>query len=139
MGATVVSGGLSSANWARSKPADYRGQDLDRALKSYEALAGKSISIPNNLIPKIPKPRINEIDSCITQLESAVTELHKGLATLKQTVTALQAIQGAAGKAAGDLRKLAKGRDSDKNAYETAASTAESIGGAAGNALNDLR
>jgi hypothetical protein len=110
MGATVVSGNLSSAYWARSKPGDYKGQDLDRALKSYEALAGKSISIPSNLIPKVPKPRIGEIESCVTQLESAVTELHKGVAILKQTVAALQAVQGAAGKAAGDLRKLARAR-----------------------------
>jgi hypothetical protein len=32
MGATVVSGGLSSANWTRSKPADYRGQDSEKSV-----------------------------------------------------------------------------------------------------------
>ena len=138
MGATVVSG-LSSANWAKAKPADYKGQDLDKALKSYEALAGKGISIPSNLIPKVPKPCIAEIDSCITGLESAVTELQKGLAILRQTLAALQAVQGAAGKASADLRKLAKGKESDKNAYQNAASAAESIGGAAENALKSIR
>ena len=138
MGATVVSGNLSSAYWARSKPADYKGQDLDRALKSYEAV-GKSITIPGDLIPKLPKPRVGEIESCVTKLESAISELRKGLAVLKQTVTALQAVQGAAAKAAGDLRKLAKGKDSDKQAYESAAGVADAIGGGAGNALNELR
>jgi hypothetical protein len=138
MGATVVSGNLSSAYWARSKPADYKGQDLDRALKSYEAVA-KGISIPGDLIPKVPKPRAGEIESCIKQLESAVTELRKALGVLKQMETALQAVQSAAGKAAGDLRKLAKGKDSDKQAYENAAGVAEAIGGGASNALSQLR
>jgi exonuclease VII small subunit len=139
MGATVVSGLLSSANWAKSKPADYKGQDLDRALKGYEALAGKGISIPSNLIPKVPKPCIVEIDACITGLESAVTELQKGLAILRQAVAALQAVQGAAVKAAADLQKLAKGKDSDKDAYENAAGTAQSIVGAAENVLKSIR
>jgi exonuclease VII small subunit len=141
MGATVVSGStaLTAANWAKSKPADYKGQDLDRALKSFEAAAGKSISIPNNLIPKVPKPSIGEIETCITGLESAVTELQKGLAILRQIVAALQAVQGAAGKAAGDLRKLAKGKDSDKDAYESAAGAADFIGAAAGDALGKIQ
>ena len=137
MGATVVSG-LSSANWAKSKPADYKGQDLDKALKGYEALAGKGISIPNNLIPKIPKPSVAEIGSCITDLESAVTDLQKGLAILRQTVTALQAVQGAEGKPSADLRKLAKGKQ-DKDAYENAAAAAEAVSTAAAGALTRIQ
>src|SRR5262245_33806783 len=98
MGATVVSG-LSSANWTKSKPADYKGQDLDRALKVYDAFSGKSnITIPGNLIPKVPKATIGEIEGCIKDLTNAITELQKGLVILKQVATALQGVQGAAGK-----------------------------------------
>jgi hypothetical protein len=139
MGAIVVGGGLSSSNWVRSKPSDYKGQDLDRALKSFEAVANKMPSIPSNLIPKAPKATIGEIDTCITGLESAVTELQKALALVKQIAAALESVQGASGKAAADLRKLAKGKDADKDAYDNAASVAESIGGTAGTALNTIK
>jgi len=138
MGATVVSGNLSSAYWAKSKPADYKGQDLDRALKSYEGLAGKSITIPSSLIPSVPKSSIKEVEKCITQLQAAVTELQKGVGILKQTVGALKAIQGAAAKAAGELRKQADGAGANKQAYQNAAGVAEAIGGGAGNALKTI-
>jgi len=137
MGAIAVSS-LNSANWIKSKPADYKGQDLDKALKAYEVLAAKGVSMPNSL-PKLPKPTIKEINSCITDLEATVTEFHKTLATLNQIVAALQAIQGAAGKATADLQKLAKGKDADKDAYDSAIAAASAAGSAAVSAMAELR
>ncbi len=139
MGAIVVNA-LSSANWAKSKPADYKGQDLDKALKAFEALSGKaSITIPGNLIPQVPKAAVGAIESCIKDLNTAVSELQKGLAILKPTVTVLQAIQGAATKTAGELSKMAKDKDGDKGKYENAAASANAAGSAAANLLRDLR
>ena len=93
--------------------------------------------IPSNLIPKAPKATIGEIDTCITGLESAVTELQKAL--LKQIAAALESVQGASGEAAAALRKLAKGKDAEKDAYDNAASVVESIGRTAGTALNTFK
>ena len=139
MAATVVNG-LTAGYWAKSKPDDYKGQNLDKALKTYEGLAGKGITIPSNLIPKVPKPNVSEIEECITGLESAVTELHKGLAFLKQIGTALTGVQGAAAKAAADLEKQAKTKADDaKKKYEDAASTANSIGSLAASASKDYK
>ena len=138
MGATVVNG-LTASYWASHKPADYKGQDLDKALKVYEPLASKGISIPGNLIPKVPKATAGEIDTCIKDLQSAITELQKGQAFLKQIVAALQAVTGASGKAAADLRKLAKGKDADKDACENAAITADSIGGLAAGEIKNFQ
>jgi len=137
MGAIVVSG-LSSGTWAKAKPADYKGQELDKALKAYEAQAPKSILVPANL-PKLPKAKIGEMETCIADLESAAGEIKKALAILKQNVAALKTVQGAAGKTAADLRKLAKDKPADKNKYENAASEADSIGSFAGHAINDFR
>jgi len=141
MGATSLGSGLSSANWAKSKPADYKGQELDNALKACETAGGKTPVIPNNLIPKVPKVSIAEITSCITDLQSALTELQKALTMLQQIKTALLAVQGAAGKASADLAKLAKGKDSDKDKepYENAAGVANSISSAAGSALAGIK
>ena len=132
MGATVANA-LTSSYWAGAKPKDYKGQDLDRALKTYEGLAGKSnLKIPANLIPRVPQGKIGEIDGCIKDLNNAVTELQKGLTVLKQVATALQAVQGAAAKTSADLTKLSKGKDADQDAYQNAAANANSVGAAAG-------
>src|SRR5262245_38151182 len=138
MGATVVNA-LTASYWAGHKPADYKGQELDRALKAYEPLAGKSVTIPSSLIPPVPKSKIGDIDACIAKLKSAVTELEKGKVILNQIVTALQAVQAAAGKASADLTKLSKGKDADETAYKNAAITANSIASLAADALKDYR
>lgn len=138
MGAIVVHG-VSAREWASLKPANYKDQDLDKALKAYEPLAGKGISIPGNLFPDLPKATIGEIDTCIKGLQSAITELQKGQTFLKQIVAALQAVAGAAGKTSADLRKLAKGKDADKNACEKAAISAGSIGSFAASAIKNFQ
>src|SRR5947209_2003335 len=102
MGATVVNG-LTASFWADHKPADYKNQDLDRALKTYESSAGKTVRIPSNLIPPVPKSTVTDIDSCVTKLKSAITELEKGKVILNQIVTALQGVQTAANKTSSDL------------------------------------
>ena len=138
MGATVINN-LTSSYWAGAKPKDYQGQDLDRALKAYEGLAGKSnVTIPSNLIPKVPAGKIGEIDACIKDLNNAITELQKGSTTLKQVATALKAVQSAAAKTATDLSKLSKGKDADKDAYEAASTKASSVGSMASSALQGI-
>ncbi len=139
MGASTVNG-LTAAYWAKAKPDDYKGQDLDKALKTYEGVAGKAIKIPNDLIPKVPKPTIGEIEGCIKDLQSAVTELQKGITLLKPIITALEGVQGAAGKASADLRKQAKDKKDDaKEKYENAATTADSISSLAASAVKDYK
>ncbi len=138
MGAVVVAAGLSSANWAKQKPADYKGRDLDQALKGYESLAAKRATIPSSL-PVLPNGRISEIDSCITEMESSIVELQKAQAHLKQLVAALQAVVAAAARTSADLRRLAKGTAADTGAYENAASTADVIEGKVSKAVNDLK
>jgi hypothetical protein len=138
MGATVVNG-LTSSYWAGSKPKDYKGQDLDRALKAYEAVASKGkLTIPSNLIPKVPQSKIGDIDGCIKDLNNAVTELQKGLTALKQVATALQGVQSAAGKTSADLSKLSKGKGVDPDEYQAASTKASSVGMLAGDALKDI-
>jgi len=139
MGASSVNG-LTAAFWAKAKPNDYRAQDLDKALKTYEGVSGKALTIPNNLIPKAPKPTIGEIEDCIKELQSAVTELQKGLTLLKPIISALEGVQGAAGKASAELRKQAKDKQDDaKQKYENAATTADSISSLAAGALKDYK
>jgi hypothetical protein len=138
MGATVVNA-LTSSFWASRKPDDYKAQDLDRALKTYEGVAGKSVKIPSNLIPPVPKAAVSDIDDCITKMKSAITELEKGKTVLNTQVTALQAVQSAASKTSADLIKLSKGKDVDENKYKNAAASASSVGSAAADALKDVK
>ena len=138
MGATVVNG-LTASYWASNKPADYKGQDLDKALKTYEPLGGKTLKIPSSLIPPVPKPTIGEIDDCIAKLKAAITELEKGKVTLNQIVTALQGVQAAASKTSADLTKLSKGKDVDESEYKAAATRASSVGSLAADALKDVK
>jgi hypothetical protein len=138
MSATVVNN-LTASYWAGAKPKDYKGQDLDRALKAYETAASKGgIQIPSNLIPKVPQAKIGEIDGCIKDLNNAVTELQKATTALKQVATALQAVQSAAGKTSADLTKLSKGNDVDPDEYQAAATKASSVGMMAADALSRI-
>jgi hypothetical protein len=138
MGATVVNA-LTASYWAGNKPVDYKNQDLDKALKAYEPLAGKTAKIPSNLIPPVPKSTITDIDDCIAKLKNAITELEKGKVILNQVITALQAVQGAAGKTSADLTKLSKGKDVDESKYKFAATSASSIGSFAADALKNYK
>jgi len=136
MAATVVNA-LTVSHWAGHKPDGYKSADLDKALKSFEPLAGKTITIPNNLIPTTPKPKIGEIDACIAKMKSAITELEKGKTMLNQIATALKGVQSAALKTSGDLNKLSKGKDVDESEYKNAAISANSIASIAADRLGD--
>ena len=139
MAARVVEA-LSSSYWAESKPADYKAADLDKALKTWEGLAGKTVVFAKDLIPSLPKSKVRDIDSCITKLKAAIADLEKGKTMLDQWISALKAVQAAAGKAAGDLSKLKSGKDvseEDKLKYQRGVNAADSIGSAAGSALKD--
>jgi hypothetical protein len=138
MGATVTNA-LTSSYWASNKPDDYKTQDLDKALKAYEGVAGKTVKIPNNLIPPVPKSSVKDIDDCINKLKSAISELEKGKTALGQSVTALKAVQAAASKAAADLAKLSKGKDADETKYKNAVAAANAISSAAADALKDCQ
>jgi hypothetical protein len=126
MGAKVVNG-LTVSYWAEHKPAYYKGQDLERALKAYESVAGKAVKIPNNLIPPVPQSTISDIDACIPKLKSAITELEKGKVILNQIVAALQAVQAAGDKTSADLTKLSKDKNLDETEFKNAAVSANSI------------
>jgi hypothetical protein len=133
MGATVVNS-LTASYWAGHKPASYKSQDLDKALKAYESVAGKTLTMITKL-PTVPKATLGGIDTCIKDLQAAITELQKTQAAIKQLTGALQAVQGAAGKTSGELTKLSKGKDVDETEYKNAAISASSIGSIAADAI----
>jgi hypothetical protein len=138
MAATVVTNTLTASYWAGLKPPGYKGADLDKALKAYEAVAGKPITLPARL-PALPQAKLGEVDNCIKELQAAIAELQKTQALLKQVIGALQAVQGAAGKTSAELTKLSKGKDVDEHAYKNASTSAGSIGGMAGATLSRYR
>jgi len=138
MGATVVNG-LTASYWAGNKPPDYKNTDLDKALKTYEGVAGKTLKIPKDLIPPVPKSNVGDIDDCIAKMKSAISELEKGKTILNQIVTALKAVQAAAAKTSADLTKLSKGKDVDESKYKAAATNASSIGSLAAGELKDVQ
>lgn len=136
MAATVING-LSASHWAGWKPADYKGQDLDSALKAYEPLAGKTITFASSLMPAAPKLNIRAIDGCIADLKTSITEMEKGKAILNQVAGALRAVQSAGFKVSADLNKLSKGKDVDEQKYQAAATVAGSIASSAAEALSN--
>jgi len=127
MAAIVVDGSIKTSNWAKSKPADYKGKDLDNSLKEYEALAGKKVKVPAAL-PTMPKHTASEIEQCIKEMQAAITELQKASEHLKQLATSLRKVSTAGNKTASELQKLAeKKQGADKNSYLDGASTALAI------------
>ena len=44
MGATVVNTSLTVSAWTKAKPADFKGKDLENALKGAEGLDAKKIA-----------------------------------------------------------------------------------------------
>ena len=139
MAATVIDS--MADHWAESKPADYKGQDLDKALKAYEALESKMPTIPSNLIPSIPESKVSAIDECIANVKSTIAELEKGKTYLNQLITAAKAVQTAASKTSADLTKLAKGKKDAKEElkYKNAASTANFIGSSAAQSMKQCK
>lgn len=114
MGATATAINLSPGSWESSKPKDYKGKDLDAALKAYDEYRGKAIQLDNSKL--------------------TVTDVKAALSWLERKVAALEAIRKACDKTAGELRKA--GKDSD---YESAASFAEATKDVASRELGKTR
>ena len=136
MGATVVDTSLNSANWAKQKPSDYQNKDLDKALKAYESLAAKGVTMPGAL-PTMPKPSIKAIGTCVKELESAIKEFQKSTAGLTKLNESLKAVNGAASKASAELQKMAKDKQGeDKQKFISAASVASGLGSQASSMIS---
>jgi hypothetical protein len=130
MGATVVNTSLTVSAWTKAKPSDYKGKDLENALKGAEGFDAKKIAMPAKL-PTVPKLKISEIETCITEMEADIITLQKALAELKKMQTAFQAVSSAANKTSSELEKMQndkKASDDQKQKYQSAAQTASVIG-----------
>jgi hypothetical protein len=141
MGATVVNTSLTVSAWTKAKPTDFKGKDLENALKGAEGLDAKKIAMPAKL-PTAPKLKISEIESCITQMEADIVTLQKALAELKKMHSALQAVSSAANKTSSELEKMQKDKkasEDQKQKYHSAAQTASVIGSNAASMAANLR
>ena len=136
MGATASSG-LSPSDW--TKPKNYKGMDLDNALKAYQPFAGKTVDVSKNLIPGVPKPSVKAFEDCITKMKSAIAELEKGKTYLNQIISALNKVQDAANKTATELNKLANTKNVDGSDFQAGATRASSIGSLAADALSKIQ
>src|SRR5688572_16764675 len=101
MAATVVDTSVKTANWSKKKPADYSGKDLDNAIKAYEALIDKQVTIPADL-PTMPKMTIKDFENCIADMQQTVKDFEKAVVHLKQVVGALQKVSSAGDKTAAE-------------------------------------
>jgi hypothetical protein len=138
MAATVTT---LSESWADAKPAGYKNQDLDKAIKAYEGLESKAPTMPNNLIPSAPESKIGSIDNCIDGAKNAISELEKAKKHLDQMIKALDAVQKAASKTSAELTKLAKTKKDaeEEQHYKNAASIATFVGGSAGASIKQWK
>lgn len=137
MGVVSVSNVLSAANWASSKPEDYKGTELDKALQAWDGMAKTRIDIPKDLIPSPPACKVGALKDYVGELKKVLTELDKGKGMVKQYIGGLSAVQAAGGKAAAELTTAAKAKGVDEQKaqkYQIAASQAGSIASAAASA-----
>jgi hypothetical protein len=129
MAATVVDGALSASHWLGNKPDDYTGgKELETALKSYEKLSKKKISIA--ALPTMPaNTSIKAHTQCAKDLKSSADEItNTVVAHYSSLKDAASSVAGAASKTSGDLSKLAKDKKGDdKKKYDNAASIASAI------------
>jgi hypothetical protein len=118
MGATVVDGSLTAANWAKAKPKDYKNSDLDKALSAWETASKASATkatVPSKL--------------SIKAYEAFVKDAKALVAVLKDWQKTLAAVISAASKCSQELDKMSK-KTEDPNhvAYFEAAGVASAIG-----------
>lgn len=66
MAATVVNAPTASP-WTGHKPAGYKAQDLEKALKTYEPLASQSLAMPTKA-PSAPKATVSDMDAYLTSM-----------------------------------------------------------------------
>jgi hypothetical protein len=138
MGVISVSNVFSAEYWSSEKPADYKGTELEKALQVWGGLANKTVDIPKDLIPAPPECKVGTLTKYVEDLKSVLKELDTAKVLVNQYISALKAVQGAGGKAASDLTKMANDKHIDeatRQKYTNAASAANSIAGAAGGTL----
>jgi hypothetical protein len=128
MGASVITVKLDAASWVKAKPDDYKGKELETALKKYESVSSKGIPTMKGT----PKG-IAEFQQCIKDLQSA-------LDVLKPMHAALQDVAAACDKTIGDLSKQTKGKsDDDQAKYKQAQNIVQDISSRASKALNEIK
>lgn len=135
MAARVTSiGDLSSSAWAGKKPKNYKGADLDKALKAWDALAAKPVKFPPDLIPAAPEGTLSKIEGCAVMVQAAIKEIDKLGADLEVRIKALKAVSAAAGKTNAELMKLSqdkKLKPDEVKEYRSAAIEAGTLGSSA--------
>lgn len=142
MGVTSVSRTFSSANWTSSKPEDYKGTGLDKALQAWEGLAKQKVEIPKDLIPAPPACKAGALKDYVGELKKVLAELEKGKGLVNQFIGGLNAVQAAGGKTAAELIAAAKAKGVDEQKaqkYQDAASQASSIASAAAAAMKSYQ
>jgi hypothetical protein len=129
MPAKVVNLKLNAGVWIKAKPPEFKGKDLELALKGVEGIDVKNVALPD-FKSKAPKLKIYEIEDCIKEMESDLAALKKALAEMNKFLTALRAVQSAAEKTKDELEKMAKDQkasEDQKEKYKSAAQTASAI------------
>jgi hypothetical protein len=122
---------LSSSAWAGKKPKGYKGAELDKALKAWEALAAKPVKFPPDLLPAAPKATLSAIEGCLVMVNAAITEIEKLKKEVDQRIKALKAVAAAGAKASADLMKLSENKklkDDEVKEYRGAGIEAGSLG-----------
>jgi hypothetical protein len=138
MAATVVNS-LTASYWAENKPSDYKGADLDKALKAYEGVASKKAQIVTSTIDPLKKAGVSDIDGYIATCKQAITVMEKAKVIQSDIGNALKAVVSAGNKASSDLTKLSKGKDVDESQYKSASTRASSIASMANDKLSDYQ
>ena len=139
MAATVVNS-LTASYWAENKPSDYKGTDLDKALKAYEGVTSKKAQIVTSAIdPLTKKAGVSDIDSYIATCKQAISVMEKAKVIQSDIGNALKGVVSAGNKASGDLTKLSKGKDVDESQYKSASTRASAIASMANDKLGDYQ
>src|SRR6187455_2909013 len=99
MGVISVTSVLSSENWTSTKPEDYKGAELEKALSGWEALANQTVEIPDDLIPAPPECKVSTLTKYVDELKSVIKELDEAKKLVNQYITALKTLQAAGNKA----------------------------------------
>jgi hypothetical protein len=125
--AAIVHDALCASHWAGHKPANYKGEALDTALKEYELAADNLTDIPHYVIPTARVWKIKQIDASMANLKMAIAALDRFKANLHPVINALKTVQMAADKAKAELTEMAKGDEVDAKQYRNAANQAARI------------
>ncbi len=128
MVAVVVDSSVTTSNWSKAKPKDYKNADFDKALSAWETLAKKTFS-------EATKPSGKSIKG----YETAITNAEALIKHLQECDVQLDKVMNVAKKASAELGKLAdKLKGGEKDKYLDAASTASAIAAGAGSIKKNI-